>query len=89
MKKIGEIIEQEVIVINQRDLAKERKALAYEIADYFNEPAYQWFRHFKDSGVFTSFIALYFREATSANKPKKTQAKFLMKKLFPQGKHTK
>lgn len=84
MNHIGEIIKNNSITIEHQ--AEDRKKLAYEISAYFNEPVYQWFRHFKDSGVFTSFIRVYFEEAKQANKPKKTQAKFLMKKLFPQGK---
>lgn len=84
MNHIGEIIKNNNISVDNK--IEDRKKLAYEISAYFNEPVYQWFRHFKDSRVFTHFIRLYFEEAKKANKPKKTQAKFLMKKLFPQGK---
>lgn len=87
MKKISELLGEIPLEIKQPDPQEERRKLAYEISAYFKEPVYLWFRYFKESGVFTSFIRLYFKECKQAMKPKKVQAMYLMKKLFPQGKN--
>lgn len=82
MKKIQDLLQLN-IKVKASQHEDERTALVYEIAKYFNEKPNLWFMWVKKSGVYTNFLRQYFEDAKSAVTTKKTQAKFLMAKLFP------
>lgn len=83
MKHIKEILNIPITI--DKDFVDERTTLIYEIANYFNEKPSVWFRWCKESRIKTGFLRRYFEDAINTPRTKKTQARFLMAKLFPLG----